>query len=364
MREGHFQGGPGNARIAAPPAPLSNMLKDLAIFAATAFSDADAATPPERFLLVKWGRTEYTKDGKGGHIDFSEADADAIIAEFADRARDLVVDYDHQTLGDGKAPAAGWITALAKTPEGLEATVNWTPKGRDHLAQREYRYHSPVLAFGQGSHPRSLHSVALTNHPAFHGYQPLVADDLPDKAGKPHQKKHTMNEQLKKLSEALGLPQAFDDADEKADEKAAKAIQDKVEAERKATSDFLALHDCKTLDDVTGKLKGMVPAAEKAELEGKLAAIEAEKAVRKAFDDGKLVEAQREWATEYATRDLEAFNAFCEKQPKVAPGPAEAFSDKPAPKKERDFDDEELAILSKMGLSPDDFKKSDKKEDK
>lgn len=340
------------------------MKKNLAIFAPAAF--ADGATPPERFLLIRWGKTDYTKFGEVGSIEFDQADADAIIAEFSSRGKDLVVDYEHQTLSGQTAPAAGWITALAKTADGLEATVNWTPKGAAHLAEREYRYHSPVIQFGENRHPRALHSVALTNHPAFHGYQPLVADDLPDDPGEPHQQpKKTMNEHLKKLAEALGLPAAFDDADERADEKAAQLIREKVEADRKAVSDFLALHDCKTLDDVTGKLKGMVPAEEKAALEAKLAAIEAEKAVAQAFADGKLVEAQREWATDYAKKNLDAFRAFCDKQPKVAPGPASEFSEKPAPKDAKAFDDDELAIMSKLGLSPDDFKKkSEKKEDK
>lgn len=336
------------------------MERNLAIFMPVAFDDA--AEPPASFVLLRWGRTDYTKDGKAGAIEFCEADADAVIAEFSERKRDLVVDYDHQTLSGGKAPAAGWITALSKGAEGLVAEVSWTPAGRGHLSQREYRYHSPVLAFGAGCHPKSLHSVALTNHPAFHGYPSLVADDLPDDSGNKPQEKKRMNEHLKKLAEAIGLPVAFDDADEKADEKAAQAIREKVEAERKALADFLALHDCRTLDDVTGKVKGMVPASEKAELEGRLNAIEADKAVEKAFADRKLVEAQREWAVAYAKADLKAFGDFVAKAPVVTP-----LNDAPFKKKEEKqecrFDDEELAIMSRMGLSPEDFKKKDNKKE-
>ncbi len=59
---------------------------------------------PEKFLLVKYGQNVYTKDGKEQSFDFSPDAADQVIAEFANRGRDLVIDYEHLTLaGEGSS---------------------------------------------------------------------------------------------------------------------------------------------------------------------------------------------------------------------------------------------------------------------
>ncbi|MBQ9336716.1 MAG: hypothetical protein IJS14_05400, partial [Lentisphaeria bacterium] len=136
-------------------------------------------TPPEMFLLLKFGGNVYTKDGKEGGFDFDDASADALIAEFNSRSRDLVIDFEHSTLTGGEAPAAGWIDRLEKSSEGLCAHVKyWTDKAKEYLAKGEYRYFSPTLLFGRGGKtPGALHSVALTNHPALHGVDALVAND-------------------------------------------------------------------------------------------------------------------------------------------------------------------------------------------
>ncbi len=60
-------------------------------------------TPPETFLLLKFGRSVYTKDGKEGGFDFDAPAADALIAEFNSRSRDLVIDFEHSTLSGNEA---------------------------------------------------------------------------------------------------------------------------------------------------------------------------------------------------------------------------------------------------------------------
>ena len=71
--------------------------------------------PPKSFLLCPYGEQHYTKDGKEDAFRFSPESADRVIREFHSRARDLVIDYEHQPLTGGKAPAAGWIGDLEKT---------------------------------------------------------------------------------------------------------------------------------------------------------------------------------------------------------------------------------------------------------
>ncbi len=336
-------------------------VKDYIFIAPTAFSDGEGA--PEKFLLLRFGKTEYTKGQADGSFPFDDADADSIIADYRRRAKELVIDYDHATVNGGKAPAAGWITALEKTQEGLLATVDWTAAGKAHLDGREYRYHSPVIFFDpKTGHPRSLHSVALTNHPAFHGYAPLVADDTQHT-----EETSNMNEHLKRILEALGLAVAF------SDEATAKAAADQAVAAigelktAKADADkFLASRNAKTFNDVEGQIAGMVPAAEKAELASKLAEIEAEKAVGKAFDDGKLVEAQRAWALAYAKENPTAFADFVKSAPKAVPGPAADVNAGKPPKTDDSkpvaFSDADLAILNKLGVTADDINKKTKED--
>lgn len=322
-------------------------------------ADLPAETPPASFLLLRLGRNDYTKGGARGFFDLTRADAERIIADFAERGKDLVVDYDHQSVAEGaQAPAAGWIRALRLTDEGLVADVEWTEKARAALSAREYRYHSPVINFGAGGHPAKLHSVALTNHPALHQYAPLVAHDT--------EEKH-MNEHLKNLSELLECPTAYDDGKDQ-DAEAFAAVKAKIEAMKTAETEktaFLEKHGAKTFDDIDGMIAGMVPAAEKAELQKKLDAIEAGKAVEKAFADGKLVEAQREWAKAYAEKDRKAFSDFVESAPVVVP-----LGDNPpcGPKKGKEsgemLSDEERGILEKMGVDPKSLNKTQKEEDK
>ena len=127
------------------------------------------ATPgralPEEILLIPAGRVDYTKDGKVGSFLLSPECGEQIITEFKERGKDLVIDYEHQSLSGGKAPAAGWIHRLELRDGGLYGLVKyWSDEARSYLEKGEYRYYSPTILFEDGK-PVSLHSVALTNHP-------------------------------------------------------------------------------------------------------------------------------------------------------------------------------------------------------
>lgn len=312
--------------------------------------------PPSRFVLLRYGRNVYTQDGKRSHFDFTPEDAARIIADFGERGKDLVVDYDHQSVCSGvRAPAAGWITALAAGGDALVAEVNWTEEGAAALSGRQYRYHSPVIVFGRGR-PCALHSVALTNHPALHRYAPLVAHDTAT------QEKGNMDEKLEKLAGILDVTVPLDDCaggGAQQEDAAMEAIGQRIAqltSSAREMAEFLQLHGAATLADVTGMIRGMVPASEKAELERRLNGVEAEKAVAQAFADGKLVEAQREWADGYARRDLAAFRAFTDAAPAVVP-----LGDKPdcRPLKSgrETLSEEERKILRNLGVSEEKFLK-------
>lgn len=242
-------------------------------------------TPPEEFLLLRYGRNVYTKSGEQGDFSFSETDADLVIAEFTARARDLVIDYEHQSLGRGKAPAAGWIDQLKKSAEGLVAHVKyWTAEAARALTALEYRYFSPTIYFSEdGKQVAALHSVALTNHPALHGVPALAADDLDGE---------------------LGALMELDDTLRDADLRCAirQKVADLIKKERIA-ADWLARCG---FDDFDG--------AEQAIRHFKCAQI-----VEKAYNDGKLTEAERPWAEEFAASDPEAFRSWCIGAPRRIP---------------------------------------------
>lgn len=91
------------------------------------------------------------------------------------RAVDIVIDYEHQTLRDVQAPAAGWIKELVFKSDGIFAKTEWTDNAKNYLRNREYRYLSPVVLVRKKDHRVSrLHSVALTNTPAINGMMPIV----------------------------------------------------------------------------------------------------------------------------------------------------------------------------------------------
>lgn len=313
------------------------------------FDDAQAQdssqprVPPKQILLLRYGKTGYTKGEARDEYEFTPEDADKILSDFSIRQRDVVIDYEHQTMQNGKAPAAGWIESLGKTAEGLVGAVRyWTKEARRYLEEGEYRYFSPVLNMSK-RRPLSLHSVALTNHPATHGLPALVTTDDADSQESSTvstvvetPKESRRMENLKQIADALGVAVvALADASGPDEGATLGAVQAKI-AELKALgakqAEFLKLHDASDLDAVTGKIKGMVPSEQLTALNDRLALIDAERAVAAALEARKLTEAQREWAIGYAKDNPKGFSDFIAKAPVTVPAPAkevvEALADK------------------------------------
>ncbi len=319
-------------------------------------------TPPDSILLLKFGLNGFTKGGERGDFEFSEADADNVIAEFSTRGRDLVVDYEHQTLSGGKAPAAGWISSLEKSAAGLVAKVKyWTDAAQALLSSGEYRYFSPVLHFSRsGRSVSAIHSVALTNHPAMHQAPALVADDkaavdpsevlqagpLCGPSQNNPQEREKMNEILKKLG-LLALADASDD--QRRD-----AVLHEIDELLKLKSGiegFLKLHDSGSFEQLTARFAGMVPAAEKAELERALRSRDAEGAVAKAFADGKLAERSRAWALSFAERDLEAFKDWTDSAPRIVPDNVDVDGAAALQERSSEVPASEFNVFKTLGLS-------------
>ena len=175
-----------------------------------------------------------------------------------------------------------------------------------------------------------------------------------------------MNKHLLQLAALLGVAVQFSDGKED-EEKTAKLVEEKLNellAVKASADTFLTGQSAKTFDDVAGKIAGMKPAADFEKLQAELNALKSKDLVAKAFNDGKLVEAQRAWAEDYAARNPEGFKAFCDNAPKIAPGPASTVPATNPPKTEQPaaFTDADLAIMARLGVKKEDL--TDNKEGK
>jgi len=361
--------------------------------------------PPYEILVIRYGTNEFTKEGRRGSFEFSESDADSVIAEFESRGRDIVIDYEHQSLSGNEAPAAGWVNALEKSAAGLVVKVKyWTDKAAEFLKKGEYRYFSPVLQFSKASQPSasangtdssklrlvsSLHSVALTNHPSLHNVQALAAHDAQvvtdeklsgnfqlegsgatalstfnsENALAAHDTQVTQDEDIttnqkgKAMDNELFTMLGFSDSDQpKAKERIRELLKKETDLKAKELelAEFLKLHDAPSLDHVTGRIQSMVPASEKIALEAKIKRRDAEDVVKQAFADGKLAENRREWALKWAEKDLEAVKEWFADIPAGSVVPLENINRKDlndAAAATEKFTDGDKKILRNLGLT-------------
>ena len=154
---------------------------------------------PDTFQLLPYGKIEIEGE-PDAFLD--EQGMTSIIDNFQRRGNDMVIDYEHQTLKDIQAPAAGWIKELVnKAEHGLWAVVEWTDKAKEYIASKEYRYFSPVFwVHKQGRRPVKVEHVALTNYPKVNHLQPIIAKMTRDKQIiSKHQEETKMLEKLRKL---------------------------------------------------------------------------------------------------------------------------------------------------------------------
>jgi phage I-like protein len=131
-----------------------------------------AGKAPEWIKLLPLGEVKLT-DGRPP-FEVTAGDLEKIVADFQGRGLDMVMDYEHQSLSGGPAPAAAWIKELQARDDGLYARVDWTPQAQEYLANQEYRYFSPVLMMDENGHPQQMLHLGLTNVPAIAALPPLV----------------------------------------------------------------------------------------------------------------------------------------------------------------------------------------------
>ena len=232
----------------------------------------DGESVPHRILLAPWGNVESSN----GSFVVDEESARLAVQAFEEHGTDLPIDYEHQTLGgayaspSGQAPAAGWIKRIfAESGVGLLAEIEWTDQARQRLADKEYRYLSPVAIIRKTDRKLvAIHSAALTNKPAIVGMTPIVnRADLCD---------DVETEPLAVLRNELDLP--------------SDAVPEEV----------------------------LVAASRRlVDLQRDMQRRRVEERIREAMRAGKLVEAQRTWAEALVAREEDLFEEWFRTAPVV-----------------------------------------------
>lgn len=142
----------------------------------TAGADGKVKAPSE-FRIFKAGINESVK----GIWKFSAASAERVMEKAKAYANEFSIDYGHGMFSMFSADpaqagkAAGWFRPEVRSGELWATSVSWTPLATSFLENREYRYISPAFETDEAGEVHSLRNVALTNVPAIHDLEPLVA---------------------------------------------------------------------------------------------------------------------------------------------------------------------------------------------
>lgn len=299
---------------------------------------------PEWIQVLPPGQVITGRDGRTWINDQPEV----LLAAFAAGGKDLPIDWEHSSelrAREGKeAPAAAWIKELAIRDDGsLWARVEWTARGAESVASKEYRYISPVFAFDRETlRIMQIRSCGLTNQPN------LFLDAL----NREHHKED--NPMLKKVIVALGLPETT--TEEAALNQIGKLNGDLATALNSARHPSLDLFvprkDYDTALNRATTAETELKSIKDTQLE---TAINAE--IDAALKAGKITPATKEYHVAQCRQEggLDRFKAFVGAAPTVAD--VSDLDDKDVTTG-TGLNAEDLAMCDRMGLSVEDYKKA------
>ena len=141
-----------------------------------------------------------------------------IVKNFRKRGADTVIDYEHASEFPDAAkgqpiPAAGWFKSLDNGPDEkgiLWGSAEFTPRARDLVRSREYKYLSPVIDYDardkitgskQGA---TLLSMAMTNRPFLEAMPAIAMREVDGRRCDTHQMTTTIRvEDIQRLNAAI-----------------------------------------------------------------------------------------------------------------------------------------------------------------
>lgn len=254
------------------------------------FEEGDSGTQASHKLvkLLPLGLVHSTK----GDFLVDNESFQLIRCKFTERQLQIPIDYEHQTLKDMQAPAAGWIKDIVLKSDGIYGAVDWTERAAEYLKNREYRYLSPViLTHGKERKVVAIHSAALTNTPAIDAMTPITCSDKPS-----------------------------GDEDGADQEEAENKGKDTLEA----LAALLQLDPSATMEDIYKAVASLLEGQEALKLKAdacqfEVTRMKADGVVLEALKDGKVLPFQRDWAFQSAMNDLDSFTHWLKTAPQVVP---------------------------------------------
>lgn len=306
----------------------------------------------------------------------------AVIAAFSARKTPPVVDYEHQTLhketNGQPAPAAAWMRSLQWRDSGLWATVELTARAAELVRSGEYLYVSPVFRYDAlTGDVLAIEMAALTNNPAIDDMAPLAlrAAATFGYQTQSHEEEPPMNPLLLALIAALGLSQG---TTEEQAITACSGLKPKLatlaaltaalgvkDGDDVATTAIAACSALKTQAAAAAPDPAKFVGVEVVEsLKTQIAALTAESTDRKVSElvdgglaDGRLLPAQKDWATSLGKTNLAALSGYlATATPIAALAGTQTGGQPPAGgTDENGLTGAELAVCSATGIDPKDF---------
>ncbi|MGL5814914.1 MAG: phage protease [Aeromonas sp.] len=327
-------------------------------------------------------------DVPGGHWQLDKAIATTLLNRVREQGQDILIDYDHQTLKTDQngqpAPAAGWYNADEiewREGQGLFIKPRWTDRAAALVAAGEYRFLSAVFPYDAQGRPLELRMTAITNDPGVVGMQALAALSAhPVQPGQPATPAHVahketpMNELLKKLLAKLGIELTGDPTDEQL-QKALTELDSLQASAKKApeleaalSAEKASLAALKAQPGGQVDLAQYVPVATYNALVTQVAALTAQvdttdaaTLIKEARTQGKVVAAEEEYLTAYASqKGVAALKALLDPRPAIAALAASQTAAVTLPEKKGDavLSAEDKYAADQLGISHEAFAKA------
>jgi len=296
-------------------------------------SELPGGTAPDTVQLLPPGAFT-ARDGRGFRLD----NPNGLIARFKADAVDKPVDYEHQEddpvrRGNGPVPAAGWIKSIFyDARSGLWAKVDWTARAREMIANREYRYLSPVFTHDANGRITRLMGASLVHRPALH---------LKALASEQEQPMPDTSNPFARIAKALGLP---DDATEDA---ILAALGEKLATAGEVTPDPAKFVPIEAVRELIAE-RGSALALNSEQ--------QAQSRVAEAMREGYITPAMKDWAVALCRQDPDSFDRFIASSPPAFGhlfGPSGARSMAPEKRFSTSAQSaEEMAVCSQLGIDP------------
>jgi|APLak6261664116_1056043.scaffolds.fasta_scaffold15497_2 phage I-like protein len=322
--------------------PTSNQLPVNTGIAICAF-EIDSASADVRVVPAGNFRGRDGRPTECAAWNLTEKGAMAILEAYSHQKDKLLFDYNHQTLyvqkTGQKAPAAGWGEALEWRPgDGLYSIgTGWTPTAQQEIADKEFRYISPVITYNKTTgEVTGLLMASLVNYASLDGLHDLAA--MAALQFLPPQESAMADDLMERLCYLLNLPLTTTPAEMNAELDKLKAMISAADGTTVGLSALLSAKDTEIAAlsaqvgietariDMTPDPAKFVPISVVNELTSKLAALsgdtvdmQVEKLIADGVKTGRIIgDASKAWLTDMGKRDIAALQGYLDSAQPIA----------------------------------------------